>query len=489
VWEGETRQILEGRRRLFEDDEHNIIPTTTTTTTATTPGETAGEARRAERRFLQRIKPATKTKPMPSPLVLKFRPKQCNDAMLHNSRSDGESLSGNSSNWSVIEALNEIVEPQRMHGSSYPWDSLSPDTYSEHEIVCRYESSCDDPASSLGDHGSNGSRNNCSDSDSDSTTESESDTSSSSSSSGSDVDSIDDMDWITSKRIEITCIPRVWLLHLDRPRMPATKLRRVPSLHNSGSHIEKHGGGHYSLLDHVHVPLEIDPSSIQTAAAATTSPNDEKIGFNPHNDENDDKIDKQLSSMSLFLQGGIVQVVEVEDCGNDDAEIDDEDEGGHSVTLLRNLNVDDASMSWLLIDDEIIQPVSEERAVRMLGGVFESNDGARDDDNNSDKHNDGAYYAASLLVYSIANNNKEYWEPFQNDIVLSWREHKSQLAATIASQEELVGKRIRVKWAKGKFFPGTVTRYDPSTGKHRVTYDDGDVKDYNLAKKTIEWID
>jgi len=45
-----------------------------------------------------------------------------------------------------------------------------------------------------------------------------------------------------------------------------------------------------------------------------------------------------------------------------------------------------------------------------------------------------------------------------------------------------------VKWGKGKYYSGIVTLYNPSTGKHRVAYDDGEVKEYVLAKKTIEWI-
>ena len=45
---------------------------------------------------------------------------------------------------------------------------------------------------------------------------------------------------------------------------------------------------------------------------------------------------------------------------------------------------------------------------------------------------------------------------------------------------ELVGKRIRVKWAQNRHFAGVVESYDASTEHHTVHYDDGDVRVYQL---------
>ena len=45
-----------------------------------------------------------------------------------------------------------------------------------------------------------------------------------------------------------------------------------------------------------------------------------------------------------------------------------------------------------------------------------------------------------------------------------------------------------MRWKCGTYYAGHVTAYDPNTGKHTVTYDDGDVRDYRLAQKSIEWI-
>ena len=57
-----------------------------------------------------------------------------------------------------------------------------------------------------------------------------------------------------------------------------------------------------------------------------------------------------------------------------------------------------------------------------------------------------------------------------------------------APPESLIGRALKVRWAKGTFYEGIVDNFDPTTGKHRVRYKDGDVKEYTLSKKTIEWL-
>jgi len=51
------------------------------------------------------------------------------------------------------------------------------------------------------------------------------------------------------------------------------------------------------------------------------------------------------------------------------------------------------------------------------------------------------------------------------------------------SPEMLVGKRVRVKWAGNRHFPGRISDYDPDEDKHTVCYDDGDVRQYRLQDK------
>lgn len=47
----------------------------------------------------------------------------------------------------------------------------------------------------------------------------------------------------------------------------------------------------------------------------------------------------------------------------------------------------------------------------------------------------------------------------------------------------LVGKRIRVKWAKDKWYEGSVEKYDEASYEHFVTYDDGDKRSYRMSEK------
>ncbi len=431
VWEGETLQIIEGRLPLRRNEETD---------------------RMSERRYLQRIKPATKNKPMASPLVLKF-------SRQHKTK------------WSITEALQDITRPKTIRGSTYRWESISPDTYSEKEIICvRDQNRGDSKKEDDSDDGvGGGSDSDSSDSDSDSDDGSDSDSDAavfdsdtdSSDSDSSDSDSSDYSTWATSKRVELKRVPRVWLMHLDRPPVSIKKLQRSLSKFIFDSNTQEGNGKPFSLTDHVQVPTELNPSLI-------------------NNEENEDL----SSSTNLVLKGAIIQVAELDDPDDDSIEGDEDWEGGHSITLFRNSDTNSSSF-WSLVDDDKIQAISEEQAIRMMGGVLQgkSNDG--------DAEKGWAFYAASLLVYSIPEDSDDSieWELLENDILSSWKKRKRELAVAVASQEALVGKRIRVRWAGGKFYSGTVTRFFASAGKHQVTYDDGDVKVYNLAKKTIEWMD
>lgn len=149
---------------------------------------------------------------------------------------------------------------------------------------------------------------------------------------------------------------------------------------------------------------------------------------------------------TLHLLGGILHVSEG---GNIEEE-------GHYVTILRN------SSYWVLVDDESYTIVETELAVLDLLK------GTTDDA--------GSYVCATLVVYG---SNEEVEDA-----------NLASLVKRIQNQgpEDLIGQRLRVKWAKNKFYTGVVESYDPFTGKHRVLYADGDKKEYVLSQKTIEWI-
>ena len=55
-------------------------------------------------------------------------------------------------------------------------------------------------------------------------------------------------------------------------------------------------------------------------------------------------------------------------------------------------------------------------------------------------------------------------------------------------QENLVGRRLKVRWAKGTLYENVVVHHDAAIGRHRVLYKDGDVRDYILSKKKIRWL-
>eukprot|EP00968_Pinguiococcus_pyrenoidosus_P024518 scaffold4777_cov258-Pinguiococcus_pyrenoidosus.AAC.1 len=53
----------------------------------------------------------------------------------------------------------------------------------------------------------------------------------------------------------------------------------------------------------------------------------------------------------------------------------------------------------------------------------------------------------------------------------------------------LLGARISVRWREGRCYPGEITEYDGVTNKHKVVYDDGDVREYIIVEKTYSFED
>ena len=67
--------------------------------------------------------------------------------------------------------------------------------------------------------------------------------------------------------------------------------------------------------------------------------------------------------------------------------------------------------------------------------------------------------------------------------VSSW---VSEEADAAASPSKLVGKRVSVQWARNNWYEGSIDEFDPNTGMYHVTYDDGDVRWYDLSKKVFK---
>lgn len=188
----------------------------------------------------------------------------------------------------------------------------------------------------------------------------------------------------------------------------------------------------------------------------------------------------------LILNGAILQVIEVDDDDENSLEKDSDGVEVHTVTLLRCST--SATPSWMLLDDESCEVVDADRARRLLEGTVEVVESESSNNNGSGK----TFYGATLLVYSVASVEEqpdwmEQIENIRDSVVLSQDVAEDGDGRSPTHPLHLVGRRLRIKWSKGKFYSGIVTKYDTGSRKHQVLYDDGDVREYVLDKKTVEW--
>lgn len=49
--------------------------------------------------------------------------------------------------------------------------------------------------------------------------------------------------------------------------------------------------------------------------------------------------------------------------------------------------------------------------------------------------------------------------------------------------ELLIGHRLAIQWAGGKWYSGTCTQYDAQKGEHYIWYDDNDTRWYRMTEK------
>jgi hypothetical protein len=237
-------------------------------------------------------------------------------------------------------------------------------------------------------------------------------------------------EWATSKALQVERLPMFWMIHLER--------------------FSYSNDGQKTLSNpKVEIPLRLDPSLYCTTHGAEAS---------------------------YHLLGGILHV----------SEIGSIEEEGHYVTVLKRTtrNRRHSQNKWAMIDDEICTFVTEMEVLDMVVGTMDAQ---------------GRYLCATLLVYGPADGNEDHVARDELDqLFVQLKGEISERATTELSplskhtnddmlNEQAVGQRLSVQWAKGRLYAGTVVSYDPSTRKHRVQYDDGDIREYNLAKKTIEW--
>jgi hypothetical protein len=252
----------------------------------------------------------------------------------------------------------------------------------------------------------------------------------------------DDCEWSTTKTLHLDSLPPIWLVHLDR------------YVWNGGRVV----GGDGSM----EIPIRFYTQEF----------------WNPKGNSSFPHINKDGEGCCYNLMGGILHV-------EDDNDNDDQ-EGGHYVTLVRGPQEEGegegGETQWYLVDDDQVVQVDQENALQMLGG-------------GPARHQAGAapYMRGLLLVY-------QQLHPFPKVEEKTVAIEETEIASTKDGEKEdkddgidwsrprtLVGRRLRVKWAKGKYYGGMVDVYHAATGKHQVRYDDGEVQSYTLRKKTIVW--
>eukprot|EP00977_Amphora_coffeiformis_P007279 scaffold1581_cov169-Amphora_coffeaeformis.AAC.15 len=144
----------------------------------------------------------------------------------------------------------------------------------------------------------------------------------------------------------------------------------------------------------------------------------------------------------------------------------EEEEDGHYVSIVKSDEF--SSEEWVLVDDSSTTLVTEETCLNLLAGC------------ETNLSENGTFMQACLLVYENVKASTVI-EPMIQDLWGQVEEARQQGKAVI-------GRRLKVLWGKGRFYEGVVASFDHRTGKHVIRYDDGDVRSYNLSKKTIEWL-
>eukprot|EP00980_Cylindrotheca_fusiformis_P023488 scaffold10514_cov72-Cylindrotheca_fusiformis.AAC.4 len=336
---------------------------------------------------------------------------------------------------SLDRAIELVQNPQPVYG--YNWNNAKQDSYSESIIIE------DEPKSQLLQD-------------------------------DADADDDDDDEWTTFRSIIFEQLPRFCFFHLNR------------FTYNNNYY----GDDRKKLVNAtIEIPLTLNITTTTTTTTSTTTTTTTTGIVEEELPQGDPTTTTKITNLQLL--GGILHV-----CENGVIE-----EEGHYVTLLRNNTTDDDdndsnndddnnnnnnnhnNSSWTLLDDESCTLIETEyTALQMLSGMT-------DDDT-------GNYFCATLVVYgkyNTNNNNNNNNNRSSETIVDDDDDDAKKISAlvqTIQNQtpEDLIGKRLRVKWAAAKYYEGIVQSYNPIHGKHVILYDDGDEREYDLSKKTIEWI-
>lgn len=237
-------------------------------------------------------------------------------------------------------------------------------------------------------------------------------------------------------------------------------------------------------------------------------------------------MDTGASKTDYRLIGGILHVTD-----EDIDEPEERYENGHYVSLVRDSTAmevatakvwhhddddhdnegdpestrgDDALTRWTLVDDDETVRLDSDAVVEFLGGTRITAEWTSSvkpktfvrgvlvayQDTNVGKVLEGmtdVLFQHDMNFTSPANDDQNARFGCLRDAAKNAGTTTTTTEAADAEVSSFVGRRVRVRWAKGKYYSGIVASYNPGNGKHIVQYDDGDVREYNLSKKTIEW--
>ena len=163
----------------------------------------------------------------------------------------------------------------------------------------------------------------------------------------------------------------------------------------------------------------------------------------------------------------------------DEGEQSGQSEGGHYVVVVKETQSTgigyDHDGQWYLIDDDKVHRLDKQIVPAVLSG-------------RASLSQISGVLSATLLVYRQCHNGKN--DRIEIELLGDLeRALDDETAQHEHAQQSLVGRRLKIRWAKGKFYSGLVQAYDPVTNKHTVLYDDNDVREYLLHKKVVQWID
>lgn len=269
-------------------------------------------------------------------------------------------------------------------------------------------------------------------------------------------------------------------------------------------HLQRHNSSGIAPTTSFAAGIETKGSHIVIPAVLDLTTESSSLLGSKDTDGSEKKTSKQEESKQYELTGGILHVHD-----NTSSDECDEFNHGHYVAIIRGYghgvcSFNNTEKGWFLVDDSDTYVLSESRALQLLGGCYAESfceeHHQRQYREEKNKENPPHYLMQGVLLFycqSTADNNIELL--FDKMIIDEALRRNCQKHGSASDEDgaashhdrngnSYIGRRLQVRWAGNKWYAGTVTAYNHETSKHEVTYDDGDIRWYSLAKKVIRWL-